>query len=166
MDLTTCLWSCDLTTPECLRMLHLLPYDLYWDEIVLVCRLFRFMKMACCTDRTVYRHQAKFVWKAIQQRWMQEEARMAEQHGGEDTYLGGDGRWVLNHNYVRCTMKLACYLKSVIKLCHIKSLFRCDSMGHSAHYLSYGFFDLVKRKILHIQLVTVSSLSCTHIRYF
>lgn len=35
--------------------------------------------------------------------------------------------------------------------------YRCDSVGFSAHYLSYAFIDLVRKKILDLQLVTVSN---------
>ena len=90
-----------------------------------VLRLLNHMQVACISDRTFYRHQARFLEPAVLAVWEVKQSRLLAEckAHGNSLNIGGDGR--------------------------------ADSPGHSAKYGSYTLIDLDTNKVLHIELVQV-----------
>ena len=92
-----------------------------------ILRVLTHMKISCFTDRTFYHHQKRYLGPATISVWEAKQSMLLSQCKATGIALTIGGDG------------------------------RADSPGHSAKYGSYGIIDLATNKVIHVELVQVTS---------
>ena len=93
-----------------------------------VLHLLDHLKMACIKDRTFFDHQKFYLLPSIKAIWKESQTVLLQQCIARGSPLSIGGDG------------------------------RCDSPGHSAKFGSYGIVDMDSKKIIHLELVQVTTL--------